>query len=86
MRPAVGCLAIILLLFIGLAGLAHSHERQPSSMELRQLTPERFEGIWRAPVYDREPYPARLQLPDGWQTVGKPSVRQLPDAALHRDR
>ena len=77
-------LAAFLLLWTGLAGLAQAHELQPSSLELRQLTSERFEVIWRAPVYYREPHPARLQLPDGWQTVGKPSVRQLPDAALHR--
>ena len=84
MRLGGGCLAAILLLFTGLVGLAHSHELQPSSMELRQLTSERFEVIWRAPVYYRKPHPARLQLPDGWRTVGKPSVRQLPDSALHR--
>ena len=85
MRLAGGYLTLFLLL-IGnsLAELVQAHELQPSSMELRQLTSERFEVIWRAPVYDRKPHPARLQLPDAWQTVGEPSIRQLPDAALHR--
>jgi hydrogenase/urease accessory protein HupE len=77
-------LAALLLLFAGLVGPAQAHELQPSSMELRQLTSERFEVIWRAPVYYRKPHPARLQLPETWKTVGEPSVRQLPDAALHR--
>ena len=77
-------LAAFLLFWIGLAGLAQAHELQPSSMELRQLTSERFEVIWRAPVYYRKPHPATLQLPDTWLPVGDPSVRQLPDAALHR--
>ena len=75
-------LVAFLLLWTGLAGLVLAHELQPSSMELRQLTPERFEVIWRAPVYYRKPHPARLQLPDAWQIVGEPSVRQLPDSAL----
>jgi hydrogenase/urease accessory protein HupE len=84
MRQFGGFLAAFLLLCIGLAGLAEAHELQPSSIELRQLTSERFEVIWRAPVYYRKPHPARLQLPETWKTVGEPSLRQLPDSALHR--
>ena len=53
-------------------------------MEVRQLTSERFEVIWRAPVYYRKPHPARLQFPETWRPVGEPSVKQLPDSALHR--
>jgi len=40
--------------------------------------------IWRAPIYYNKPHPATLQMPSGWQTIGKPSVRQLSDSALHR--
>jgi len=77
-------LVAFLLLWTGLAGLVQAHELQPSSLELRQLTSERFEVIWRAPVYYRKPHPAQLQLPETWQTVGEPTVKQLPDSALHR--
>jgi hydrogenase/urease accessory protein HupE len=83
MRPYFRFLAAFLLLWTGLAGLVQAHELQPSSMELRQLTSERFEVIWRAPVYYRKPHPAQLQLPETWQTVGEPTVKQLPDSALH---
>jgi len=84
MRQYFRFLAAFLLLWTGLAGLVQAHELQPSSLELRQLTPERFEVIWRAPVYYRKPHPAQLQLPETWQTVGGPTVKQLPDSALHR--
>jgi len=84
MRRYFRFLAACLLLWTGLAGLVQAHELQPSSMELRQLTSERFEVIWRAPVYYRKPHPAQLQLPATWQTVGEPTVKQLPDSALHR--
>ena len=84
MRWYLRFLAVCLLLWTGLAGLAQAHELQPSSMELRQLTSERFEVIWRAPVYYRKPHPAQLQLPDNWEAVGEPTVKQLPDSALHR--
>lgn len=63
---------------------AFAHELQPSSLELRQLTPERYEVIWRAPIYYGKAHPARLQLPEHWQTVGAPTIRQLSDSALHR--
>jgi hydrogenase/urease accessory protein HupE len=84
MRRYFHFLAACLVLWTGLAGLVQAHELQPSSMELRQLTSERFEVIWRAPVYYRKPHPAQLQLPATWQTVGEPTVKQLPDSALHR--
>ena len=67
-----------------LAGQARAHELQPSSFELRQLTPESFEVVWRAPIYYRKSHPARLQLPENWQTIGEATVKQLSDSALHR--
>lgn len=78
-------LRVWLLLFCASPGSqAFAHELQPSSLELRQLTPERFEVTWRAPIYYKKPHPARLQLPETWQILGEPTVKRLPDAALHR--
>jgi len=65
-------------------GQVFAHELQPSSLELRQLTPERYEVIWRAPIYYGKTHPASLQLPEQWQTVGEPTIKQLSDSALHR--
>jgi hydrogenase/urease accessory protein HupE len=72
------------LVRIGVFAQAFAHELQPSSLEVRQLTPERYEVIWRAPIYYRKPHPAKLQLPEHWQAVGEPTIRQLSDSALHR--
>jgi len=60
------------------------HELQPGSFEVRQLTSERYELIWRAPIYYGKPHPAQLQLPSDWQTVGKPTTRRLSDSHLYR--
>lgn len=68
----------------GLISQAFVHELQPGSLGVRQLTPERYEVIWRAPVYYRKPHPAKLQLPEQWKTLGEPTVKHLPDSALHR--
>ncbi len=75
---------LILLLSLGLANESRAHELQPGSLELRQLTSERFEIIWRAPVYYKKPHPARLQLPSEWQPLGERTITQLPNFALHR--
>ena len=77
-------LIVFILLCAGLSSKAFAHESQPGSLELKQLGSNRYEVIWRAPIYYGKPHPARLQLPDNWQTVGKPTVRKLPDSALHR--
>ena len=75
---------LVLLLCVAFFGQAAAHELQPGSLDVRQLTSERFEVIWRAPIYYGKPHPATLQLPEHWQTVGEPTVRQFSDSALHR--
>ena len=83
-RYALLAAAVLLVLCAGLSGQALAHESQPGLLELRQLGVNRYEIVWRAPIYYGKPHPARLQLPDNWQTVGEPIVRQLPDSVLHR--
>jgi hydrogenase/urease accessory protein HupE len=75
---------VLLLACTGLFGPVLAHELQPGSFEIRQLTSERYELIWRAPIYYGKPHPAQLQLPSDWQTVGKPTTRRLSDSHLYR--
>jgi hydrogenase/urease accessory protein HupE len=77
-------LVIILALWVWPTGESFAHESQPGLLELRQQGATRYEVIWRAPIYYGRPHPARLQLPGNWRTVGEPTVRDLPDSALHR--
>jgi hypothetical protein len=76
--------AFLLLISALLAGQAIAHESQPGLLELKQLGPARYEVIWRAPIYYGKPHPASLALPANWTAVSEPTVRQLPDSALHR--
>jgi hypothetical protein len=77
-------LVVLIVLCAGLRGESFAHESQPGLLELRQLGATRYEVIWRAPIYYGRPHPAKLQLPEDWQTLGQPTVRQLSDSALHR--
>jgi hypothetical protein len=83
--PLCRLAALLLLLVAGAwspRGVAH--ESQPGLLEVRQLTVERWEVVWRAPVYFGKPHPARLALPEDWQPVGKPTVQRLGSSDLHR--
>jgi hydrogenase/urease accessory protein HupE len=74
------------MLFIGLGtfSTAHGHESQPGMLDLRQIAENRYEVIWRAPIYYGRPHPARLELPEHWQDVAEPAERRLPDSQLFR--
>lgn len=77
-------IALCLLLsgFWSTPGVAH--ESQPGLLELRQLSSERWEVVWRAPIYYGKPHPARLVLPAEWEPLGEPSVQRLASADLYR--
>jgi hypothetical protein len=66
------------------SGAGVANESQPGLLELRQLTPERWEVVWRAPIYYGRPHPARMAPPADWQPVGEPTVQRLDSADLHR--
>jgi hydrogenase/urease accessory protein HupE len=76
--------SLLLLAVTLLSGLASAHELQPGLLELRQLTPERFELSWRAPIYYGKRHPTKLEWPDSWQTVGQPTIRRLQDSHLYQ--
>ncbi len=85
MRRYASLLSVVLLIVCtGLFNPVLAHELQPGSLQVRQLTSERYELIWRAPIYYGKPHPAKLQLPASWQTIGEPRVRRLSDSHLHR--
>ena len=83
------CLYRFFLLPTFISGLgpvndSFAHELQPGKLEVRQLTHNRYEVIWRAPNYYGNPHPARVELPEQWQTVGTPTIRYLLDSTLYR--
>ena len=75
---------VLLLVGTALFNPVLAHELQPGSFEVRQLTSEGYELIWRAPIYYGKPHPAQLKLPSDWQTIGKPTTRRLSDSHLYR--
>lgn len=70
---------ILLFIFLFWAGLfqpALGHESQPGSVELVEIGEDRYRVTWKAPIYYGKPHPARLELPESWQTLGQPTERR----------
>jgi hydrogenase/urease accessory protein HupE len=75
---------LVMLLALGAGASVSAHESQPGTLDLRQVGKDRYEVLWRAPIYFGQPHPARLELPAHWQTVVEPTVRLLADSQLFR--
>jgi hypothetical protein len=81
---ALKLLGLALLSIAGAAGTAHAHESQPGTLDLNQVARDRYEVVWRAPIYFGRPHPARLELPEHWKTVVPRSERPLSDSQVFR--
>ena len=77
-------LALVVLLGPVFPHAARGHESQPGSLDIKQLAGNRYEVIWKAPIYYGRPHPARLKLPEHWQTVVGPTEQLLPDSHVYR--
>ena len=76
---------LMFFLVIACTGLAGAHESQPGTLEVKQLATDRYDVIWRAPIYYGKPHPARLQLPEDWQNIVQPTERRVADSIVfHR--
>jgi len=60
-----------------------AHELQPSLLDIHQVSNSQYRVDWRAPTYYNKPHPASLRLPEHWQIIGKPIVRNLSKSKLH---
>jgi hydrogenase/urease accessory protein HupE len=87
MRPTWQFIAVIVLAVLVVPFLppaAQGHESQPASLDVKQMAGNRYEVIWKAPIYYGRPHPARLELPEHWQTVVEPTGRLIADAHVYR--
>jgi len=75
---------ILVAMLLGVcAGPSFAHESQPGTLDIKQLTADRYDVIWRAPIYYGKPHPARLILPGKWKNIVQPTERRLPDAIVY---
>ena len=78
---AAGCL---LLLDVFLAPQATAHEIRPAYLEINRIGPDRYDVLWRTPVFSGKRLPVVLRLPDGVANVTTPSERPISDSVIER--
>lgn len=61
------------------AGRALAHETRPALLELRETAPERYDVLWRTPLYEGVRLPFDLRFPEGARLLGAPRTVALPD-------
>lgn len=75
---------LISLLLIACIVPALAHESQPGTLEIKQLALDRYDVVWKAPIYYGKPHPARLQLPVNWKDIIQPTERRMADSIVFR--
>lgn len=76
-------LALALCAF-SLALDASAHDARPAYLEVREITPGRYDVLWRTPVLSGMRLPVALKLPDAMRGVTEPRVRTLSDSIIER--
>ncbi len=89
MRAALGparalLTALLALLALLVSGGALAHDSRPAYLEIRQISAERFDLLWRIPVMSGMPLPVTLKLPPGVRNVTEPALRELSDSLVER--
>jgi hydrogenase/urease accessory protein HupE len=62
----------------------HAHEIRPAYLQIDEISPGRYQVLWRTPVLSGMQLPVVLKLPDGLQTISGPTEQQLPDSLVER--
>ncbi len=63
---------------------ALAHESQPGTLEIQQMAADRYDVTWKAPIYYGKPHPARLQLPENWKDIVRPTERRMANSIIFR--
>jgi hypothetical protein len=80
------CLAAGFLLApeILLVPQATAHEIRPAYLEINRIGPDRYDVLWRTPVFSGKRLPVALRLPDGVANVTAPVERPISDSVVER--
>ncbi len=77
-------LAIAALCAPLLALEASAHDARPAYLQIQEVTPGRYDVLWRTPVLSGMRLPVSLKLPDAMRSVTEPAVQELSDSLVER--
>ncbi len=88
LRPAVlcsrGAVRLILLVLALACHPATAHDARPAYLEITQTTADRYDILWRTPVFSGMPLPVLLKMPEGVREIAAPHTQELSDSRVER--
>ena len=72
------------LVAVALVQSAAAHEIRPAYLQVDEISPGRYQILWRTPVLAGAPLPVQLHLPDSVHDLTAPSVQALSDSVVER--
>ncbi len=83
MRALLRVLASALCV-LSLASDASAHDARPAYLQIQEISPGRYDVLWRTPVLSGMRLPVALKLPDAMHSVTQPAVQELSDSLVER--
>jgi hydrogenase/urease accessory protein HupE len=63
---------------------AWAHDARPAYLQVQEITPGRYDVVWRTPVLSGMRLPVALKLPDALRNTTQPVVQELSDSVVER--
>ena len=75
---------VFLVALLVMVGSAAAHDARPAYLEIRQMSGDRHEVLWRTPVLSGMRLPVVLKLPESVRDVTVPATQELSDSLVER--
>jgi len=78
-RTCLFAVAVVAALCLARPAAAWAHETRPAVLELRETAPERYDVLWRTPLFEGQRLPFALNFPEDVRQLTPPLLVQWPD-------
>jgi hydrogenase/urease accessory protein HupE len=78
------CLALMILLGGSFVNFCAAHETRPATLEIKEVTADHYDVVWRTPVNAGMRLPILLELPKEAKNLAAPTTLELTDSLLER--
>jgi hydrogenase/urease accessory protein HupE len=78
------CVALLMVAAAPFVPSCNAHETRPAYLEIKEISPDHYEVVWRTPVNAGMRLPIVLQLPPDAKNVTAPTTQELTDSLLER--
>ena len=66
------------------ASCTQAHESRPAYLELKEIAPDKYDVLWRTPLWSGMRLPLALEFSEGVRDITKPALLELPDSLVER--